>query len=83
MAWLAEHPGQLRPDPPRLSEWGPVPERLDHLIDLIGAFAAGLGGGKAPPSRPRPVTAIDRARRRQQLARHTKRVALVLGDHPT
>lgn len=67
----------------RVSEFGPVVELLsviaDRQAETINAViaAAGAKPGKVSPM-PRPVTAVDRAKRRQQRATHEALVARVL-----
>lgn len=72
---LVNRPQEERVVPPRLSEWGPVREELvivaDRLGELIALFVSANGGGKVKlHPRPRPVTALDRARVDQRLAKH-------------
>lgn len=70
----------------RMSEWSPELEMLTNLFDAVRdntrAVVAAAGG---KPSRvlpaPRPVTAIERARRRRRLEKHRSVVARVLPHH--
>lgn len=63
-----------RAGPPRLSEYGPVEQRLDRLTGGVEAlFALVAGVVKAKPTLPPPArpaeTAVQRSRRRRAAAR--------------
>jgi hypothetical protein len=73
---------------PTLEEYTPEREALDAVRDLLGQVVAGLlvlNRQKPPRLKlvPRPETAIDRARRRQQLRRHESLVARLLPNNAT
>lgn len=72
-----------KPGPPRMTEWSPEVAALVALIDrveeLIGVQVA--RAGKRPPARPpypRPVTAMERVKKRRSAQRHRDLVARVL-----
>ena len=81
-------PSQLGPDAtkagaPSLTEFGPQVRALaalyDQLNQLISVQIA--RAGKNPPRRdpyPRPVTALERARKRRQFANHNHLVARLI-----
>jgi len=60
-----------KPQPPRLRDYTPVVERLDHLIDLVGnqiQVTIAASGTKPPKIKPvrRPEPAIDRVRKQKR-----------------
>jgi hypothetical protein len=71
------------PNGPVLSEYGPVEERLDALIDAVNqntATTIAAAGGK-PPSvqlRPRPETALERVRHQRRMAAHVALTARLM-----
>lgn len=72
-------------EPPPLTEYGPQVRALATLVDrvsyLIGVQVA--RAGKNPPRfdpYPRPVTAVERVRRRRAMDRHEQLVARLLPD---
>ncbi|MDT0302897.1 hypothetical protein [Streptomonospora wellingtoniae] len=79
---LAEY-GDTPPGPPRLTEFGPevralatVVDKLSHLISIQIARA-----GKSPPrmdNYPRPVTALEKVRRRRRFEAHENLTARLL-----
>ena len=75
------------PQPPAparvMSQWSPELEMLtnvyDRLGELIQVVAASHGGKpRRVPAAPRPVTALDRVRRRRARQQHLRLVAQVL-----
>ncbi len=77
-AWLAhqEAAGETEAPEPveRWSEWSPERDAMERVADAINALIAttvSAHGGKAPALRPgaRPVTALDKVRRDQRIAR--------------
>lgn len=73
-------PGDDGPQPPRLTEFGPVIEHLAAVRDLLGVLVAlqAAPPGKRPQPPPpvaRPVTAADRARQRIAEERRTAMAA--------
>lgn len=66
---------------PSVADWDPVVDALNTAVDRLGdvasVIAASHGGKLTIPPRPRPETAIDRARQRRiEQQRHalTKRL---------
>ncbi|MFG1872155.1 hypothetical protein [Micromonospora arborensis] len=67
----------------RMADYSPEVERLTDLVDLvrelIAATVAGQGvNPRRPVPAPRPVTAIDRLRKRQREKQHRSLVARLL-----
>lgn len=66
---------------PRLADWPPEVDQLAHLNDLVQQLlratiaAAGGKGGRFRPT-PRPQTAMERVRARQQRAEYDYLMAL-------
>jgi hypothetical protein len=73
-AELARLPEQ-RPSPPRLAEFSPEMQALAEIRDLLATLIgvqvarAGKKPSKVKPY-PRPVSAVERIRRRQQYQKH-------------
>jgi len=61
----------------RLAEFDAVREELMVVSDRLGTLIS-MKSGKPLPPRPRPVTAIERARERQRRNQHEELVAQVL-----
>ncbi|GAA3750807.1 hypothetical protein [Micromonospora maritima] len=79
---LAKDPTE-KPPRVRMSDFSPEVERLTDLCDLVMEAIrtmAGLKGVKPGPPRPmpRPVTALERARRRKRERTHKSLVARML-----
>lgn len=74
--YLKDHPEEARAShPPDLASWSPEVEYIVIAIDRISEMIATLvatSGNRPPHVRPmrRPLTAIDRARRRASWQRH-------------
>jgi hypothetical protein len=74
---------EAKPRPPRLTEFSAevaaIAAAVDRLGELIGALVA-VNGGTPPKLQPypRPVTAIERVRRRQRMEAHFDLVRRVL-----
>lgn len=72
-----------KPGPPPLTEWGPEVQALAEVRDLVAQLLAvtiKAHGGKPQKVQPypRPVTAIERVRRKARLKAHRLLVARVL-----
>lgn len=83
---MLDKPGDGKPEQAprrRLSDWSPTVEMLtciqDRLTELIQVCAM-LGGAKPRKviPAPKPVTAIDRVRKRRRITAHEALVARVL-----
>ena len=79
---LAKDPAE-KPPKARMSDWSPEVERLTDLCDLVMEAIrtmAGLKGLKPGPPKPmpRPVTALERARRRKRERTHKSLVSRML-----
>lgn len=71
------------PGPPRLTEWSPEVQVMAEVRDLLAAAVAVLvkaNGGTPRKTKPypRPVTALQRVRRRVRHLRHNELVKRVL-----
>ncbi|TDD97646.1 hypothetical protein [Actinomadura rubrisoli] len=71
------------PSPPRLTEFGPEVQALAEVRDLLASVLAVLvkaNGGKPqkPKPYPRPVTALQKLKRRMRYSRHLDVVRRVL-----
>lgn len=72
-----------KPRPPRLTEWGPDVQVLAEVRDLLAnllAVTVKAHGGKPSkiPAYPRPVTALQRVKRRARMLAHSELVRRVL-----
>jgi hypothetical protein len=68
---------------PSAATWSPEVDMLAHVVDRLGALAAGMSGSqKAPPLYPRPRNAFERAEYRRRQKAHESLVARVLGPRP-
>jgi hypothetical protein len=66
-----------------VSEYSPVVEVLTDVLDRLGELitvtvAARTGRASAVPRAPRPVTALEQAKRRRREQRHSNLVARLL-----
>jgi hypothetical protein len=82
---LEEREGRPAAAPPRLDEFSPEVRALAVIADKLSYLASiqVARAGKTPPKSepyPRPVTALDRVRRRRDMARHRSVVARLLPD---
>ena len=83
-----EHSDSSGPSGPPLSEYNPMVERLDRLIDAVGqntAATIAAAGAKPPtiPPQPRPTTAFDTVKHRRRLAQHDALTARLLRRRST
>lgn len=77
---LVENSPEPKPQPPKLTEFSAETAAIvDRLGDVISAVIA-AGGGEPPaiPPYPRPVTAAERAKKRNRWRAHDALVARVL-----
>ncbi len=89
-AAVIDHLGPPGKSVRRVGEWSVQVEVLSDIADLLTQLihltAAAHGAKPGRPARmPRPVTALDRLRRRQRMERHRTLVARLLPhtNHPT
>ncbi|PRX95568.1 hypothetical protein CLV72_109177 [Allonocardiopsis opalescens] len=80
---LAEGVVDEAPQPPRLTEYGPEVRALATLVDRLSYLISvqiSRAGGRPPrfDPYPRPVTALERRRRRRRFDRHNQLVARLL-----
>lgn len=75
--------GDQAPRPPRLSEFGPEVQALAEIRDVLASLLAvtvKANGGKPSKAKPypRPVTALQRVKRRARMVAHSDLVRRVL-----